>query len=163
LSYSFAPRVGYYLSERISSGFDFQYYYSKDGFNYFNWFFEKYRITTGGIFLRYYFSIKKISPFIEAKTGWGTSKAENMEPKTGGGEFEKTEYQNLFYYSFSAGASFRLNNAFKLNLSAMAQNTIEKFSDKSSFSTTTFKYSDWELVPMLSVTYIFKSKKEKQK
>jgi hypothetical protein len=160
-SYSLAPRIGFFLSDKINGGFDFQYYNGKNMYNAFYEFFDKYRITTGGIFLRYYFSTRKISPFLESKTGLGISKGQIEDMAPGGGEFIRTEYQNLFYYAFNAGASFKLNNSFRLNLSAMAQNTIEKFSDKSSYSTDLFKNSNWELVPMLSVTYIFKSKKEK--
>jgi outer membrane protein W len=160
-SFSIAPRIGVFLSEKINGGVDFQYYNSKMKSRYFDAYINAYRITTGGIFLRYYFSDKKISPFLEAKTGIGISKGQTDETSSGGGSFNRTEYQNLFYYAFNVGASFKLNNSFRLNLSAMVQNTTEKFSDKSNYSTDAFKISDWELVPMLSVTYIFKSKKEK--
>jgi len=161
-SYSFAPRVGIYLSEKITGGVDFQYYNSKNRSTFYE-FYDAYRITAGGVFLRYYFSDKKTAPFLEAKTGIGISKSHTEEKSAGGGDFTSTKYQNLFYYALNAGISFRLNDAIKLNLSAMSQNTMEKFSDKSSFDTNTFKISNWELVPMLSLTYIFNNKKEKLK
>ena len=67
----------------------------------------------------------------------------------------KTEYQNLFYFGILGGFAFKLNDKFGVTISVLAQNTIEKFSDKSNFGTSTFKISNWEVGPLLSFSYVF--------
>jgi len=155
-SFSVAPRIGYYLNKKFSGGIDLQYFKSGE------WEYEKYWIATGGIFFRYKFSTKRIVPFIETKTALGTFKGESPEQTSGGGQWTQIKYENLFYYAFSGGISFELNEHFALNLSCLAQNTIEKFSDRSNFGTDVFKISNWEVGPMLSVSYIFKGKTKTQ-
>ena len=155
-SFSIAPRIGYYLNKKFSGGIDIQYFKSGD------WEYEKYRIASGGIFFRYKFSTKKIVPFIETKTGLGTFKGESPEQTSGGGQWTQIKYENLFYYAVSGGISFELNEQFGLNLSCLGQNTIEKFSDRSNFGTDVFKISNWEVGPMISVSYIFKGKTKNQ-
>lgn len=161
-SFSLAPRIGYFLTENISGGLDLQYFYCKE-FRKFYDYFDKYWITTGGIFIRYYFTKGKISPFVETRTGLGISRGEeNDQYSSGGAKYSRIEYQNLLYYAFSSGITFSVNENFKLNLSVIGQNTLEKFSDKSSFSTNTYKVNNWEVGPMISVIYIFKGKTKNQ-
>lgn len=161
-SFSLAPRIGYFLTENISGGLDLQYFYCKELMKFYDYF-NNYWITTGGIFIRYYFLKARISPFVETKAGLGISRGEeNDRYSSGGAKYSTIEYQNLSYYAFSSGISFNVKENFKLNLSVIGQNTIEKFSDKSSFSTDTYKVSNWEVGPMLSVSYIFKGKTKSQ-
>ncbi len=149
-SWSVAPRVGYYLTKRASIGIDCQYFYSN-----FEYEFENYRISAGGIFARYLFLDKKITPFFEIKSGLGRSKGVEEYVSSGGGSYMKNEYQNLFYFGMLGGFAFKLNDKFGVNISVLAQNTIEKFSDKSNFGTPVFKISNWEVGPLLSLNYVF--------
>jgi len=161
-SFSIAPRIGYYVTDNINGGVDIQYFYCNRLAVFYDYF-DKYWVTTGGIFLRYYISKGKISPFVETRTGLGISRGEeNDQYSPGGAKNSVIEYQNLLYYALSGGVAFRFNENIKLNLSVIGQNTIEKFSDKSSFSTDTYKVSNWEVGPMISVIYIFKGKTQKQ-
>jgi len=161
-SLSIAPRIGYYITDKINGGVDVQFFYSKN-LSVFYDYFDKYRIATGGIFIRYYFSKGKISPFVESRAGFGISRGEeNDRYSPGGAKYSKIEFQNLSYYAFSGGVTFLFIENFNFNLSVIGQNTIEKFSDKSSFSTDTYKVSNWEVGPMLSVIFIFKGKSKNE-
>lgn len=155
-SFSISPRLGYYFTEKLNGGVDIQYYNSSSGY-----YLNKYRILTSGIFLRYFFTDKKISPLLELKTGAGGSKDKRDSRSSGGAAYTEIDCKNLFYYSISGGAMFVLNEKFHLNLSVIAQNTFEKYSDRGNVSSSTTKISNWEIVPMSSVTFIFGNKKDK--
>jgi hypothetical protein len=162
-SFSLAPQIGYFLTENINGGLDLQYFYCKELMKFYNYF-NNYWITTGGIFIRYYFLKGRISPFVETSAGLGISRGEeNDQYSPGGAKYSSIEYQNLLYYALSSGITYSVNENFKFNLSVIGQNTIEKFSDKSSFSTDTYKVTNWEVSPMISIIYIFKGKTKTQK
>jgi len=158
-SWAVAPRLGYSVSKRIKTGIELQFYQCSlsTGTNYNNW--------TSGIFFRFNFNDRRISPFIELGSGLGLSKMAEERTSPGGGEYINSEKQKLFYYSGSAGFSFELTGNLNLNLSARLQNTLgEEIQDNNEWSISyiTEKYYYLEIVPMLSVTYFFKEKGKTQ-
>lgn len=159
-SWAFAPRLGYFLNNNLKAGFDFQYFHDKSSSG------NKEQNYASGLFLRYNFIDKKISPFIEVCSGFGRYKNIEQRISPGGGNYQAVEKLNLFYYSGSAGVTFKLSNNFNFNLSGRIQNTFQtepKNKDNWSVSYVTENVNVLEIGPMLSVTYIFKSKKENQK
>jgi hypothetical protein len=158
-SWAVAPRLGYSVSNRIKTGIDFQYYQSNlsYGYNFMNW--------TSGLFFRFNFNDRKIRPFIELGSGLGLSNMAEERNSPGGADYQSIEKQKLFYYSGSAGLTFVLSGNLNINLSARIQNTLgEEIKDngEGSISYITEKYEYLEIVPMLSVSYFFKSKTKTQ-
>jgi hypothetical protein len=154
-SLAIAPRVGYCVNNRFKTGIDFQYYHSKLSYGI------KYRNFTSGLFLRFDFNDKKITPFVELSSGAGLSK--NVEDRTspGGADYKSIEKLKLFYYSGSVGLSFTISANFNLNVSARIQNTLGneiQNNDDSSVSYITEKTRNLEIGTMLSIAYIFNKK-----
>lgn len=159
-SWAIAPRLGYFFNNYLKAGIEFQYFHDKSSSEI------KEQNNTSGLFLRYNINNRKISPFIEVCSGFGRFKNVEQRISPGGGNYQTVEKLNLFYYSGSAGVTFKLSGCFNFNLSGRIQNTLQtepKNKDNSSVSYITEKINVLEIGPMLSVTYIFKSKKEKQK
>lgn len=146
-SYSIAPRVGYFLGERFLTGFELQYHNN----NY--W--VEYHHYTGGIFARYYFLSKKFSPFLEVGLGLGRSKEIEDSMSSGGGKYQKITVENLNYFNGSAGVCYSITQKFDLNFALKIQQTVQKFNDKSNYSTHWYQKSTFELVPFLSFCYYF--------
>jgi hypothetical protein len=105
---------------------------------------------------------KKFSTFIELSSGLGISKNVQHLVAPSGGKYVSKAYLKLPYYSGSIGAAFRLNQCFKLNLSAKFQKTIEKESNRSDSVSQHSINDNIEISPMLSVSYIFKGKVKTQ-
>lgn len=156
-SWAVAPRLGYSINHLLKTGIDFQYFQNKndDG--------DKYLNFSSGVFIRFNFMDKKITPFIELSSGLGRSKDayQNMSP--GGAHYESITRHRLHYFAGSAGVSIKLSDNFRLNLSGRAQNIIEnEILNNNEWSHTYVhsRHKNWELAPMLSFTYIFNQKKK---
>ncbi len=158
-SWSVAPRIGYRLSNRIKVGIEYQYFHS-------SWEEEVYKNSSSGLFVRFDFNDKRIVPFIELGSGFGVAKAEYESTSLGGGQYQSLTKLKLYYLSGSVGVSFVLSDRFNLNLLGRIHNTYAtKVDDNNdgSVSYITSKYQELEIGPMLSVTYFFNKKSEKEK
>jgi hypothetical protein len=158
-SYSVAPRLGWYLSNRLTLGVDFQHFKN----NYSNRVYDQrsnYNHLLSGLFLRYYFVNKKHSPFIEFATGTGISKNNEESISSGGANYEVITYYNLPYISGTAGYSFSLNSRFKLGIAATVQNTFEKPNDKGIVINGVEKFSILETGLVASISYRFRISKK---
>ena len=156
-SWAVAPRAGYYFGDQFMAGIDFQFYQNKLSYEI------KYRNFTSGLFVRFDFLDRKISPFLELSSGAGTSKESEDRTSPGGAEYQSVEKFRIFYYSGSVGFKFALTQNLNLNLSVKIQNTIGdeiQNNDDGSVSYVKEKIDNLEIGPMLSITYIFNKKRE---
>lgn len=157
-SWAIAPRLGYSLTPLLMTGIDFQYFQNKYDTG------DKYLNFTSGMFLRYHFLKKRISPFAELGAGLGRLKEAMNNVSPGGAHYEIVNRQKLHYFAGSAGVAFNLTGNFLLNLSGKIQNTIEKEilnNSEFSHSYSRSRNSNWEISPVLSFAYIFNKKKKK--
>lgn len=146
-SYSIAPRVGYFVGDKLSTGLDLQYFNK-------NWWMD-YHNFTGGVYARYYFLLKKFSPFIEIGGGLGKSKEIEDGTSPGGAEYQNITKEKLSYLNASAGASYKISEKFELSMAFKYQQTVQKFDEESNYSTNWYKKTSKEFVPFLSFSYYF--------
>lgn len=146
-SYSIAPRIGYFVGNKLSTGIEFQYFNK-------NWWYD-YHHYSGGLFLRYYILTKRFSPFVEIGVGIGKSKEIEDSLSPGGAEYQKITKEKLTYFNSSLGASYKITEKFDLSLALKYQSTIQKFDEGSNYGTNWYKKTTKEFVPFLSFGYYF--------
>jgi len=156
-SWSVAPRVGYQLFNLVAVGLDFQ------AFGYSMKDYSTYRNSLAGIFIRKEFEINRILPFVELSGGLGRANEKTNETAPSGGKYTSTKISDLHYFSGATGISTFIKENFKVSISAKFQNTVEKDSKKPDSTANDYKFSNFELGPMLSVAYIFKRNKSNKK
>lgn len=163
ITYFLYPRLGYYLSNKLTAGIDFQF--SNNHYKVVNYgFADKYNHFTTGIFLQYYFVQKKHTPFAEFAAGTGHSKYIQRTIAPSGGRYNIYTYKNLPYISGTAGYLFSLNSRFKLGIAATVKNTFEKPSNKGTVVDHIRNISILETGLVASASYRFRiSKKENAK
>lgn len=156
-SWSVAPRIGYQLFNSVGVGLDFQ------AFGYSMKDYSKYQNSSVGVFIRKEFEINRILPFIEFSGGLGRSNEKTNDIAPSGGEYTTTRISDLHYFSGAAGISVFIKENFKVSVSAKIQNTIEKDSKKPDSLANDYRFSNFELGPVLSVAYLFKRNKSNKK
>lgn len=156
-SWSVAPRIGYQLFKSFAVGLDFQ------AFGYSMKDYSKYQNSSIGVFIRKEFEINRILPFIEFSGGLGRSNEKTNDIAPSGGEYTTTRISDLHYFSAATGISVFIKENFKVSVSAKIQNTIEKDSKKPDSMANDYRFSNFELGPVLSVAYLFKRNKSNKK
>ena len=110
-SFNLMPRVGFFLVDNFALGLDFSYtsLSYKDGTDD-----DKSSISTfgAGPFIRYYFPVEKVSPFVEGDLIFGSSKSK-WEPSGGETNESKT---GLFAWGAGLGVAFPLGDVAALDL-----------------------------------------------
>ncbi|MBN2863822.1 MAG: outer membrane beta-barrel protein [Bacteroidales bacterium] len=118
--FNLMPRVGYFIIDNLVVGADLLvgYYSMKDDEG------DKWTETTLGIgpFVRYYYPLEKIYPFVEANLAFGTfrEKEDSYDWKEG-----------LFMYGFGVGASLPLGE--KVMLDSMLGYGSQTYKDEDDF------------------------------
>lgn len=157
ITYSLAPRLGYFLFRNFVIGTDLKYYKKAITYEIANDK-DKYRTALYGIFIRQYLGKGKITPLAEAGAGFGLTKSVTNEISPGGGHYTMTIPRNLYYISGAAGASFQVNTKFRINLLAKIQKTIEKPITTENYSTGETRTLNLDSGFILSFSYFFNRK-----
>jgi len=125
-TFNLSPRIGYLITDNIAAGFDINFSfmsYKSDSNS------DSYKETTSllgfGPFVRYYFTMKKVNPFLEIGGSFGTMK--DKYNYSGGDEVDKQSVNSIIG---GVGVAIPIGNVVKFDImGGYASTTIKDKED----------------------------------